>query len=103
MPSIKTARFLAFTEALLQVGHRYCGGVDTGMARVRRETRLSSSHRRLVFMKARRIHKPFHGNFEKTRHPRGCSEPILLGSSDIRLPGSKAQYTHGVILPVVNV
>ena len=28
VPSIKTARFFAFTEALLQVGHRYCGGVD---------------------------------------------------------------------------
>jgi hypothetical protein len=53
-------------------------------------------------MEARRIHKSFHSN-EKISHPHGYSEPILLESSDIRLPGSKARYTHGVILSVVNV
>ena len=29
VPSMKTARFRGFAEALLQVGHRYDGGVGT--------------------------------------------------------------------------
>ena len=88
VPSIKTARFLAFTEALLQVGHRYGGGVDTdictGLSPEGDKTQFIS--REVVGLYESRIHTPFHSN-EKTRHPRGFSELILLGTSDIyRLP-----------------
>ena len=66
VPSIKTARFLAFTEALLQVGHRYGGGVDIDI-RTGSSPEGDKNHGRfkLVFMKA---HSP-HSN-EKARHPR---------------------------------
>ena len=56
--SIKTARFLGFSEALLQVGHRYGElGIDTDMvlARVRRETTKAQPNiSQEVFMKAGR-------------------------------------------------
>ena len=65
---MKTAMFLGFTVALLQVGHLYGGGIDTVilLARVvEGRLNLTKSHRK--------------------NEARACSEPIFPESSEVHL------------------